>query len=63
MNNSSHTGRAPRSAQAAFGPYTDHRLAPMPDHEPPARKWQDVALVAVSALALVVVFAWPFYGG
>ena len=42
---------APRSMQAAFGPYTDHALHPMPDR-PSAHpaEWVTVAIGAVLAL-------------
>jgi hypothetical protein len=31
MNSSNYTGRAHRSLQSAFGPYTDSTVSPMPD--------------------------------
>ena len=33
MNTSNHTGRAHRSMQSAFGPYTSREVEPMP-HKP-----------------------------
>jgi hypothetical protein len=49
---SNYTGRAHRSLEAAFGPYTSNQLEPMPDDDV-----TDVALVlaAVAAVALTVL--------
>jgi hypothetical protein len=43
----------PRTMQAAFGPYTDNRLHPMP--EPRRRFHQDWTMYVVALLAVMVV--------
>jgi hypothetical protein len=45
----------PRTLQQAFGPHTDSKLYPIPDHAPV--RLVDKVIYAVSALALVVVIA------
>ena len=53
--NSSTTGRAARTMQAAFGCYTDHALQPMQE---PVDTWRNATrvmyLVAVIAVAVIV---------
>lgn len=53
LRSSSHTGRAARTMQSAFGPYTNHYLHPM--REPRRRMWQDVAIYIVALLAVLVI--------
>ena len=52
--NSSTTGRAARTMQAAFGCYTDHALQPMPE---PVDQWRNAtrALYFVAILAVAVI--------
>jgi hypothetical protein len=45
----------PRTLQQAFGPYTDSRLHPMPDHQP--MRLCDKVMYAASAIALIAVIA------
>ena len=55
---SNYTGRAHRSMQGAFGPYTNDNLEPMPE----ADSVTDVALVLASvaavALAVMAIVLW-----
>ena len=51
--NSSHTGRAARNMQTAFGPYTSHDLQPMPERSYTAFWWACMAAIAVVAVVLV----------
>jgi len=45
----------PRTMQAAFGPYTNHTLHPMPDAHRP-RLWVWIAVYLTAAIVLAVVF-------
>jgi hypothetical protein len=53
-HSSNYTGRAYRSMKAAFGPYTDDRLHPMPEPKP-KHDAADLALYIVALIALLVV--------
>lgn len=50
------TRRYPRTMQEAFGPYTSHKVEPMPPPRRPLSLWQIIyipTLVAVIAWALL----------
>ena len=47
--------RHPRSMQQAFGPYTDHRLHPMPD--PPSELSWTLADICIAIILLALLGA------
>lgn len=51
-SSSAWTGRAPRTCQEAFGPYTDYRIA---DVRPAAPAWPWIAWAAVVMSTLLAV--------
>lgn len=53
--NSSYSGRSARTMQAAFNPYCDDKLEPMPDPYR-AANWA-LYIVGVVAVAVIVYFA------
>ena len=56
--NSSYTGRAARSLEDAFGPYTSKHISE-PDHP---MDWQDV-VVLLASIAVGIVFATCVFWG
>ena len=55
---SNYTGRAHRSLESAFGPYTSNSLEPMPEEEAVTDVALVLASVAAVALAVVSLFVW-----
>lgn len=58
MKNSSWTGRAPRTLEAAFGPYTSHRFVETSRRVSRLDWWLGVALAVAVGIAAVAV---PMY--
>ena len=47
--------RYPRTMQSAFGPYTDHRLHPMPQRRPPVNRVYCVLLAVALGVSLALL--------
>lgn len=53
--NSSWTGRAPRTLEAAFGPHTRSEISERPTGYPPLW-WVCVAVIAAATVAVLILF-------